>query len=464
MDIHLSEGKRDKSSRENKCAWSGLPMSPTTNSEGSFATGRVWTSGSNRRISVITQQAPYSLEDCSFLGDGNTGQGGESLQLLTSRCAMVAKLPGKFGTNGDFISTNEIGLHKITQEKKKPRRSKKQTEKELLQDYYNDNENHSFVNKKKIYENMQYLSPNEKAVFENKFTKPINSNQEEYVTTLKNKNKKIIIVSGPAGTGKTLFATEFGVKNFLLGTYEKLIFTRPSVSVDEDLGFLPGTLEDKMAPWIRPIYDILHNFITPKEVQTMMEEKTIEVAPLGYMRGRTFKNCWIVADEMQNSSVSQMKMLLTRLGENSRLIITGDLEQYDRPNEVNGLEDFLNKFRGKRSLSISSFEFDKGDIQREQVVREILDIYSSPFVPSGYIDDISLTSSSPTSSMDSRMSSSIDFDERSSSTSTDDLGFTAPPVPVKPSPELVSSEDDIHSTPDFQAALQNLQRTGSNDT
>jgi hypothetical protein len=109
----------------------------------------------------------------------------------------------------------------------------------------------------------------------------------------------------------------------------------------------------------------------------MMEEKIIEIAPLGYMRGRTFKNCWIVADEMQNSSVSQMKMLLTRLGENSRLVITGDLEQYDKPNELNGLEDFLSKFKGKRSSSITSFEFQRQDIQREAVVKEILDIYSA---------------------------------------------------------------------------------------
>jgi len=140
-----------------------------------------------------------------------------------------------------------------------------------------------------------------------------------------------------------------------------------------------------MAPWVRPIYDILYNFVTPKEVQSMMEEKQIEIAPLGYMRGRTFKNSWIVADEMQNSTVSQMKMLLTRLGENSRLIITGDLEQYDRINEINGLEDFLNKFKGKRSSSISSFEFDKSDIQREEVVREVLDIYSSSEIPENYI-------------------------------------------------------------------------------
>jgi len=183
-------------------------------------------------------------------------------------------------------------------------------------------------------------------------------------------------VSGPAGTGKTLFATEFGVRNFLLGVYDKLVFTRPSVTVDEDIGYLPGTLEEKMAPWVRPIYDVLYQFITPREVQQHMENKVIEIAPLGFMRGRTFKNAWIVADEMQNSTVSQMKMLLTRLGENSRLIITGDLEQHDRPNEMNGLEDFLNKFRGKRSSSISQFEFEKSDIQREEVVREVLDIYA----------------------------------------------------------------------------------------
>jgi phosphate starvation-inducible PhoH-like protein len=156
--------------------------------------------------------------------------------------------------------------------------------------------------------------------------------------------------------------------------------------VDEDLGYLPGTLEDKMAPWVRPIYDVLYNFITPKEVTSLMEDKIIEISPLGFMRGRTFKNCWIVADEMQNSSISQMKMLMTRLGENSRLVVTGDLEQYDRVNEVNGLEDFLSKFKGKRSSSISSIEFYKSDIQREEVVKEVLDIYGGD-MPADYITE-----------------------------------------------------------------------------
>jgi len=264
--------------------------------------------------------------------------------------------------------------------KKRQKKPKKQNEKQIINEYYNEIEREkdkSTLKQRKFYENMQYLSYNEKSNFENKFTKPKNESQEEYARLLKNKNKKIVIATGPAGTGKTLFATEYGIKCFLLGTYEKLIFTRPSVSVDEDLGYLPGTLEEKMAPWVRPIYDVLYNFVSPKEVTMMMEEKIIEIAPLGYMRGRTFKNCWIVADEMQNSSVSQMKMLLTRLGENSRLVITGDLEQYDKPNELNGLEDFLSKFKGKRSSSITSFEFQRQDIQREAVVKEILDIYSA---------------------------------------------------------------------------------------
>jgi phosphate starvation-inducible PhoH-like protein len=279
----------------------------------------------------------------------------------------------------DTLSFETLGNESSKPEpKQRSRKPRKQNEKEILKDYREEigkEREQSATKQRSIYENYQYLSPNEKNIFESKFTKPKNNSQEIYNSLLRQKSKKIVVATGPAGTGKTLFATEYGVKNFLLGTYEKLIFTRPSVSVDEDLGYLPGTLEEKMAPWVRPIYDILYNFITPKEVTTMLEEKIIEISPLGYMRGRTFKNCWIVADEMQNSTVSQMKMLLTRLGENSRLVITGDLEQYDRPNELNGLEDFLTKFKGKRSSSITSFEFQRSDIQREEVVKEVLDIY-----------------------------------------------------------------------------------------
>ena len=273
--------------------------------------------------------------------------------------------------------------------KKRGKRSKRQHENDLLKEYKQEckDDETTLSNQKRIYENMQHLSAVEKQRFEERFTRPKNGMQRDYHNLLNQRSKKIVVATGPAGTGKTLFATEIGIKNFLIGNVEKLIFTRPSISVDEDLGYLPGTLEDKMAPWVRPIYDILYEFITPKEVTYLIEEKIIEIAPLGYMRGRTFKNCWIVADEMQNSSISQMKMLLTRLGDNSRLIITGDLDQHDRDEEINGLDDFLDKFKGKRSSSITSVEFDNDDIQREEVVREVLEIYAGN-VPQLYQQDL----------------------------------------------------------------------------
>jgi phosphate starvation-inducible PhoH-like protein len=290
--------------------------------------------------------------------------------------------------------------------KKRKTKAKKQNEKELLTLYQevnkkntepmgivgssnigNDSYDTSIIQQRKYYENIHYFSQKEKESFEQKFTQPKNDSQDQYAKLLQYKSNKIVIATGPAGTGKTLFATEYGIRNFLTGKYKKLVFTRPSVSVDEELGFLPGTLEDKMAPWIRPIYDILYQFIHPKEVAELIEEKVIEIAPLGFMRGRTFLNCWIVADEMQNSSTSQMKMLMTRLGENSRIVITGDLDQHDRAGEINGLEDFLDKFRGKRSPSISSFEFHNSDIQREEVVREVLEIYSGVAPPAEFLEE-----------------------------------------------------------------------------
>jgi phosphate starvation-inducible protein PhoH len=271
-------------------------------------------------------------------------------------------------------------------DKRKGRKGRKQNEKEFL--YEHTDELNTIKSERLLYENKHHLSEKEHENFEDKFTRPKNRSQEIYTSILRSKTKKIVLATGPAGTGKTLFATEYGIRNFLRGHCEKLIFTRPSVSVDEDLGYLPGTLEEKMAPWIRPIYDILYQFIHPKEVTELLEDKIIEIAPLGYMRGRTFKNSWIVADEMQNATISQMKMLLTRIGDNSKLVITGDLEQPDRDGESNGLEDFLDKFRGKRSSSISSFEFEHEDIQREEVVKEVLEIYCQDSIPEDYLHSL----------------------------------------------------------------------------
>lgn len=242
-------------------------------------------------------------------------------------------------------------------------------------------------NQQSVFENFQYLSQNEKNRVEEKFSKPRNEKQRYYAKELSNHNNKIVIATGPAGTGKTLFGTEYGVRQFLMGQYEKLIFTRPAVSADEDLGYLPGTLEEKMAPWVRPIYDILYNFITPKEVTQMLEDKTIEIAPMAYMRGRTFKNTWIVADECQNTTPNQFKMLLTRIGENSRMVITGDLDQHDRIDEINGLADFLHKFRNNKSGSISSIEFLKEHVEREDVIKDVLSIYENMSVEDETLDD-----------------------------------------------------------------------------
>ena len=271
---------------------------------------------------------------------------------------------------------------KNSKSNKRNKSNKKNHKKDLQLDlkFY---ENEKLLNESNfsMYNNIDYLSYKEKNDLENKFSKPRNESQKKFLSYLTKKDTRIVIASGPAGTGKTLFGIEQGIKNYLYGNYEKLIFTRPVVSVDEDIGFLPGTLEEKMAPWIRPIFDILYNFITPKEVEILISEKVIEISPLGFMRGRTFKNCWIIADEMQNSSIPQMKMLLTRIGENSRLIITGDLQQNDRHGEVNGLEDFLNKLKGRRSDSISSIEFQKSDIEREDVVKEVLEIYETNLIP-----------------------------------------------------------------------------------
>jgi hypothetical protein len=159
----------------------------------------------------------------------------------------------------------------------------------------------------------------------------------------------------------------------------KIIVTRPAVSVDEEHGFLPGDLNAKMAPWTRPIMDVFEEYYHPKEIAEMLEDGVIEISPLAYMRGRTFKNAFIVADEMQNTTPSQMKMLLTRIGNGSRMVVTGDLNQADRP-DANGLLEFCNLYgRGGEYRMIAMARFESQDIERHPVVKEILSIYCYAF-------------------------------------------------------------------------------------
>lgn len=215
-----------------------------------------------------------------------------------------------------------------------------------------------------------------------KFTppyKPKTKNQEKYVNNMNNNTNKIIIGIGPAGTGKTLFACNYAAEQLKSEIIQKIILTRPIVPVEEDLGYLPGKINNKMEPWTRPLFDILHEYFHNKDIVTMLQSGKIEIAPLAYMRGRTFKNSIIIADEMQNSSPSQMLMTTTRIGENSKLLITGDLNQSDRY-ENNGLKELITKIDdyesfGGKSDGISIITFDSNDIQRSKIVSKIIEIY-----------------------------------------------------------------------------------------
>ena len=204
---------------------------------------------------------------------------------------------------------------------------------------------------------------------------PRNLSQETYLELLKNPKKYIVFAIGPAGTGKTMLAVQMAIKLYKEGMVSKIIITRPAVSVDEDHGFLPGTLNQKMEPWTRPIMDVFEEYYHPKEIVDMLGDGVIEISPLAYMRGRTFKNAFIVADEMQNATPSQMKMLLTRIGENSRMVVTGDLNQADRPKE-NGLLQFCELYgQGGDYRMVAMARFDTRDVERHPVVKEILKIY-----------------------------------------------------------------------------------------
>ena len=202
-----------------------------------------------------------------------------------------------------------------------------------------------------------------------------NANQKSYLSKLYSETTSIVFAIGPAGTGKTMLAVQYGIKLFQEGIVDKIVVTRPAVSVDEDLGFLPGTLNEKMAPWTRPIFDVFAEYYQQKDIAKMLEDGTIEISPLAYMRGRTFKNAYIIADECQNTTVNQMKMLLTRLGEGSKMVVTGDLAQADRLSD-NGLIDFCNLLEQKEYLEhIDIIRFDHKDIERHNAVKEVLAVY-----------------------------------------------------------------------------------------
>ena len=207
--------------------------------------------------------------------------------------------------------------------------------------------------------------------------RPKSINQEKLILNLLDSTQNIVVATGPAGTGKTYLAMLAAIKAFRLGHCERIILTRPAVGVDDEKhGFLPGDLNSKMEPWTRPLFDVLREYYSAKEVTMMLENQTIEISPLAFMRGRTFKDAWIIADEMQNATPSQMKMLMTRIGENSKIVITGDVEQTDRTVHNNGLIDLCKRLEIKRE-GLAVCYMNNKDIQRHPIIDTVLEIYAT---------------------------------------------------------------------------------------
>lgn len=209
---------------------------------------------------------------------------------------------------------------------------------------------------------------------------PRNVHQEEYLEYLMDPMKMIVLAHGPAGTGKSLLAMLAGIKALSEKKVERLILCRPAIGVDEeDHGFLPGDINEKMAPWTKPLMDVLYEYYSGKDIQNMLDNQVIEMAPLMYMRGRNLKNSWVVLDEAQNCSLSQIKTTFTRICEGTKIVVTGDNAQSDRRSPENGLLNFSQLVdvysRKKMPEYIASVKFEHEDIERHPVVAEVLKIF-----------------------------------------------------------------------------------------
>ncbi len=212
--------------------------------------------------------------------------------------------------------------------------------------------------------------------------KPKTNQQAKYDEFLKNTNIKLVIGNGPAGTGKTLLACKNAISQFDKNKFNKIVITRPAISVEEDIGYLPGNINEKMNPWTIPVFDVFREHFNSNELKYLLSENKIEIVPLGLMRGRTFKDSFVIADEMQNSTPTQMLMLLTRIGDNSKMVITGDLNQSDLK-AINGFQDLIQKLSSKYDKEyhkmikdeLSIVNFKEEDIMRSKLVSTILELY-----------------------------------------------------------------------------------------
>ena len=202
--------------------------------------------------------------------------------------------------------------------------------------------------------------------------RPKTLGQKEYLKAIQ--THPITFGVGPAGTGKTYLAVAMAVKAFKSKDVERIILTRPAVEAGEKLGFLPGDLQNKVDPYLRPLYDGLYDMLGPETFQRLLEKQTIEVAPLAYMRGRTLDNAFIILDEAQNTTPEQMKMFLTRMGSGSKVVVTGDVTQIDLPDKSrSGLVDALAVL--KNIDGIAQIRFSEKDVVRHRLVQEIVKAY-----------------------------------------------------------------------------------------
>lgn len=199
--------------------------------------------------------------------------------------------------------------------------------------------------------------------------------QEKYLDALGDERRAIVIATGPAGSGKSFVATLYAIKCLIAGLCKKIIITRPTISAGEDIGFLPGTIYDKLLPWSLPIIDTFKEVYAPATVEKMIKDEVLEIAPLGMMRGRTLKHAVVIFEESQNATPEQCKMLFTRIGEGCRMIVTGDLRQHDIGYAVSGLADFIDRLGRKGSNRIAVCHFTLADIERHPVVSDVLRIY-----------------------------------------------------------------------------------------
>ena len=207
-----------------------------------------------------------------------------------------------------------------------------------------------------------------------KVVEPRTTAQRAYVSELF--ARELAFGIGPAGTGKTYLAVAVGVNMFIGGMVDRIVLSRPAVEAGERLGFLPGDMKDKVDPYMQPLYDALNDFLPAKQVGKLIEEKRIEIAPLAFMRGRTLSNAFVVLDEAQNATPMQMKMFLTRLGEGSRMVVTGDRSQVDLPKgQPSGLNDAERLLKGVRGVSFSYFTAK--DVVRHPLVARIIEAYDA---------------------------------------------------------------------------------------